>query len=573
MTLISLEYIRENGHNVRRTPASAENDAQLEHSIRALGVLQPVLLRMDEEMADDGGHAYIVVAGHRRVRAAVAANLTEIPAEILPRLSDAMYSAMQVAENVVRAPMDPVDQWRAIVALQDSGYTLKQAGDALGLSERRTRQLDKLGHIAPEILDLLIGQPLLDMNDIATIAAAPVERQREALQRSNDDYDFVDRLGEIAADCRTERLPRSLAIFDVETAGVLFEEDMFAQPGSDEQFMTSDVSRFIAAQKAALNERIAARSKKERVELGNFDRWGQSLALPKGLERFHGTAPKTFPRKGHKVLFTAVAEAGYYLGKVVEAIGVDTAASAKKAGTKSEPETDIESDDGAELDEGDGNTTDDDGEYEVLAPAEPDFADALSKAGKQLLADKKTVALRERLATAHASGQPLQLGILCAALIVALGGENVDINGSASRYGRSVRFDDLIAQIVGPAGEFMILKEDLLAQLAAQALARMLRVTDPVTGAGSGDRAEWIGAAIGADSALPRFDTPDFLACMSKAALTELAAENGRTGLKTAAGIREALAGSLPDWRPTSFGAPGPSVLFALADAEQDDAA
>lgn len=558
MSMIRLDLIDENGHNLRRQAATAEQDAGLQQSIGSLGVLQPVLVRRAPETTD----RFLIVAGHRRVRCARAAGFEEIPAEVLPSHSDGVFAAIQAAENMVRVPMDPVDQWRAIVALQGSGYTLQHAAGALGISDRRARQLDKLGHIAPEILDLMVGHPLPDTDDLSLIASAPIERQIAGLRATRDYMRPDDRIEVIARSCRDTRISRSLAIFDVETSPVLFEEDLFAEPGSDEQFTTTDTVGFIEAQNAALAEQVDARKKKkERVTLASWTKNG--LKLPKGWDRTYGPIKKRYPAKGAEMLFLCVREEGYGLGGIVEQAAIDRSAPVS---TPAESAAEAGNDEGSA-----GDASAAAGAGDVVTPAEEAFEGALTKRGQSLLADLKTDGIDSRLDGIRSSW-PLPLSSLCAALIVALSGDNVTINDRTSnRFGRA-HFHDLAAEVVAPGGTFRTIGEDELIGLAVQALSRMLRVTDPVTNIGSGAPAEWIGAAIGADATLPRFDTAEFLGCMSKAALLQLATENGRTGLKTVAGLREALEGSLPDWRPTTFGAPGPAAQ-AIDRFDDEDAA
>ena len=70
---IALSAIAENGHNVRRVAPSEQEEAALRSSMAAIGQLQAVLLRNDAEAGK-----YIIVAGHRRVRAARAARWARI---------------------------------------------------------------------------------------------------------------------------------------------------------------------------------------------------------------------------------------------------------------------------------------------------------------------------------------------------------------------------------------------------------------------------------------------------------------------------------------------------------------
>ncbi len=112
--------------------------------------------------------------------------------------------------------------------------------------------------------------------------------------------------------------------------------------------------------------------------------------------------------------------------------------------------------------------------------------------------------------------------------------------------------------IADPAADAM-LTETIRAQGVLQPI--LVRPTDSGGYAlASGPAAEWIGAAVRADDALPRFDTPEFLAHVQVAELKRLAAEAGIKVSGSGAAVRQALAGKLPTWRPAVFGAPAPVV-------------
>jgi hypothetical protein len=65
---------------------------------------------------------YVIDAGHRRVRQAIAAGLEEIAVLVVDRTEDggAMRS---LAETLAHEPLNPVDQWRAIERLVALGWT------------------------------------------------------------------------------------------------------------------------------------------------------------------------------------------------------------------------------------------------------------------------------------------------------------------------------------------------------------------------------------------------------------------------------------------------------------------
>lgn len=106
--------------------------AELTESIRAKGVLTPVLVR---PLAPGAGME--IVAGERRWRAARAAGLVEIPA-VVRNMSDAEVLEAQLVENLQREDLHPLEE--------AEGYRRLSAGglDAQRISERTSRSV---GHV------------------------------------------------------------------------------------------------------------------------------------------------------------------------------------------------------------------------------------------------------------------------------------------------------------------------------------------------------------------------------------------------------------------------------------------
>lgn len=84
--------------------------AQLTHSIRQQGVLQPVVVRPQQS----GG--YELVAGERRLRAATAAGLSEIPA-VVRELDDVAARQVALLENLQREDLNCFEETEAIIDL------------------------------------------------------------------------------------------------------------------------------------------------------------------------------------------------------------------------------------------------------------------------------------------------------------------------------------------------------------------------------------------------------------------------------------------------------------------------
>ncbi len=98
---IEISRISPNPEQPRRT-FDEESLAELASSIRELGVVQPLTLRM----TDDGN--YQIIAGERRWRAASQAGLTSVPAYVR-RASDSEMTEMALIENIQREDLNAIE--------------------------------------------------------------------------------------------------------------------------------------------------------------------------------------------------------------------------------------------------------------------------------------------------------------------------------------------------------------------------------------------------------------------------------------------------------------------------------
>jgi ParB family chromosome partitioning protein len=105
---------------------------ELVESIESLGVLQPVRVRWDEELA-----MYVIIAGERRLRAAKMAGLKSIPCVVQEgELTESQRLIEQLAENIIRADLQPVEQARAFRRLMDlNGWSARQLARELHIAD------------------------------------------------------------------------------------------------------------------------------------------------------------------------------------------------------------------------------------------------------------------------------------------------------------------------------------------------------------------------------------------------------------------------------------------------------
>ncbi len=131
----------------------AEQDLKdLTESIRAKGVLQPILVRPGGTEAD----SYQIVAGERRGRAAQAAGLHEVPV-MIKELSDTESLEIALIENIQRADLNPIEEAAGYERLmQEFSYTQEQLSDLIGKSRSHVTNTRRLLSLPEPVQSMLI---------------------------------------------------------------------------------------------------------------------------------------------------------------------------------------------------------------------------------------------------------------------------------------------------------------------------------------------------------------------------------------------------------------------------------
>jgi ParB family chromosome partitioning protein len=519
--LIPIDSIRESSSNARAIAASAEADAALIASMRAIGLLQPILV------ARRSDQWWQLRAGHRRLAAARALDWTDIAAveiEVIPGMEDAIpETAISAAENMVRAAMHPVDQWRAIVDLRtSSGYALETAAAALGVALPLARRMELLGSMAPAVLDAVGQGDLPSVGTLRSIASAPHDVQTIAIERAHAaKHGF--RWGDVADACTVHRIPRTRAIFD--HALLAWDEDLFAEADDADRFTTADIDGFMALQRKAIEARVA--KSKGRIVLGATREQYYRIVFPKGWQQSYGAIPKRFTKNDPRKLFLMLVEDGYDIGAVSEVLGEPAKAAAHSPA----------------------------GERDT--PPRP----ALSKPTLRLLAEMKAEAVRARLSMIAIDHDPADMLTL---LLMCFTFRNVGV--TQAPLGMK---DALARRLIGDEGLPLDLAREEVGAIAADLIGQMVAFDAPDIFASSGPAAEWLAEAIGAE--MPRTDTPEVLKGITGDRLAEIAETHGISAHGKVGDLRKRLAGALADWRAVTFGAPGPMAEPELDDASDTD--
>jgi ParB family transcriptional regulator, chromosome partitioning protein len=154
--------------------------AELAESIRARGVLQPIVVR-----PLPGGH-YELVAGERRLRAARIAELESIPA-VVRDAEDWERLDLALAENMARQDLNAVEEARACAMLVDDlGLTKEEVGRRVGRSRVAISNLIRLLDLPEEALELIERGELSEGHGRAILLCKDHSTRRSLAQEARD---------------------------------------------------------------------------------------------------------------------------------------------------------------------------------------------------------------------------------------------------------------------------------------------------------------------------------------------------------------------------------------------------
>lgn len=463
--------LKDNPDNTRQSKSTPQADALLLATIKAVGVIQPPVIFAEAE-----GNGFIIEAGHRRTRMAIAAGLDEIDVIVVEAANDngAMRSMI---ENIAREPLNPVDQWRGIERLVALGWTEEAIAVALALPVRQIRKLRLLANVLPAMLDHMAKGDMPNEQQLRTIAAAPLDEQKEvwkAQKPKKGDTASWWAIGNGLAKTRMYARDASFGDDLRQAYGIEWAEDLFGPADEDNRY-TTNVEAFLAAQQEWMSSNLPKRGSV--VEVNN---WGQPQ-LPAKAERVYGKPGKGDCTAMYLDRDGKVQTAHYRLPEPKKAKGDATSGG---------------------LDEEDN--------LGVAPKARPD----VTRNGIDMIGDFRTGALHEALARA-----PIEDDTLMAMLVLAFAGQNVSVDSGAETSQRlygSRRFARHAVRLIGETGKLEF-DRDTLRVVARLTLIDVLSARTNRTD--SGIVARIAGDAVGADSYLPNMGTEEFLSCLSRASL------------------------------------------------------
>jgi ParB family chromosome partitioning protein len=169
--------VLQRGRYQPRIDMRPETLEELAASIRAQGVVQPIVVRPIDAPAAGESQRYEIIAGERRWRAAQIAGLADIPA-VIRRIPDEAAIAVALIENIQRESLNPLEEARALERLiTEFELTHAQAAEAVGRSRAAVSNLLRLLELAPEVGGLLERREL-EMGHARALLALSGRRQQ-----------------------------------------------------------------------------------------------------------------------------------------------------------------------------------------------------------------------------------------------------------------------------------------------------------------------------------------------------------------------------------------------------------
>ena len=147
-----------------------------------------------------------------------------------------------MVENIVREPLNSVDQWRGIERLVALDWTEEAIAVALALPIRQVRKLRLLANVLPAMLDQMALGDMPNEQQLRTIAAASIDEQKEVWKANKPKKNERGDWHNISRALSKSRMYARDASFGDDLAavyGIEWVEDLFAPADQDSRYTTN----------------------------------------------------------------------------------------------------------------------------------------------------------------------------------------------------------------------------------------------------------------------------------------------------------------------------------------------
>lgn len=272
---LNLSQLFVHDSNVRAgTDADAAELDKLVASIRSVGLLQPLVVTLDET-----GN-YGVVAGRRRFLALdrIASEEGGDPFVPVIIIDADKASEASIAENYAREQMSTRDLYTAFKKLQDEGKDEASIGAAFGWDDKRVKRVLRLSNLADPIRDAWFAGDINDGTAQAYAATDKHEIQLAVWERIGKGYhpgSIRSEIMQLISGGASQRELEFVGLDAYKEAGGRFEQDLFTDTVAilDKELVTKLATKKLAAEKKRIAKELGVK-----IEWGGdvptTNRWG-----------------------------------------------------------------------------------------------------------------------------------------------------------------------------------------------------------------------------------------------------------------------------------------------------------
>ena len=149
---------------------------ELTDSIKAKGIIQPIIVRPLQPKEIQGDTRYEIIAGERRFRAAQRAGLTQVPIHIINVAEASEVLVLSLIENIQRNDLNPIEECQAFLYLKNTHHiTQDELAKATGKSRASIANIMRLQEL-PESLTELVASGQLSLGLAKLIVGIPDDK-------------------------------------------------------------------------------------------------------------------------------------------------------------------------------------------------------------------------------------------------------------------------------------------------------------------------------------------------------------------------------------------------------------
>jgi len=245
---------------------------ELAESIKAQGIMQPILVRKLESGKNAG--KYEIIAGERRSRAAKLAGLNEVPV-LVRNVPNEAAAAMALIENIQREDLNPLEEAQGLNRLtKEFGLTHELAAQAVGRSRSAASNLLRLLNLANPVQTMLMAGDI-DMGHARALLA-------------------LDRATQITA--ANQISAKKLSVREAESLVKKLRAEFNLVPQKPKKEKTRDMKRVEEELSDLLAAQVEVRVKKRAKRNGKLEDMGEVAIQFGSLDALNGLIDKL---RGH----------------------------------------------------------------------------------------------------------------------------------------------------------------------------------------------------------------------------------------------------------------------------------